>query len=147
MHKKLIILLTFLMVIGCGPQVHLHFINVGNEKYPPQPKDYDVQVFFDDVLPEREYKVIGMVFLEDETGLLFSYPLTDPKIINRFKKEAKQQGADAIIVVKIASDLELVPTTIVPLDINVKQMKRAEAKAIVFTNDNNAIKSNKEHLK
>lgn len=131
MRKKLIVLLTLLMVLGCGPQVH--FINVGNEEYLPKPKDYNVQVYFNDVLPEREYKVIGMVFFEDETGLLSSYLVTHPKIINRLKKEAKKRGADAIIVSKISSDHELVPDPNARLDINVKIMKRAEAQAIVFT--------------
>ena len=83
MQGKWIILLTLVLVIGCGQQVH--FIQVGNEKYLPKAKDYDIQVFFIDDPPKREYEIIGKVFFEDDSGLLSSYLLTHPKIINRLK--------------------------------------------------------------
>ena len=147
MHKKLITLLILFMFISCGPQVQLHFIDVGDEQYLPKPEGYDVQVFYTDSLPEREYRVIGMVYLEDESYAIIPYLVTDPKIIKLFKIEARKKGADAIIIAKIASDTEVLPAPHATLDFGLKKVKRGEAKAIVFTNGSNAVNSNKEHLK
>ncbi len=146
MHKRLMILLIFSVAVGCGPQVQLLFVDVGNEEYMSKPSGYDIQVFSSDLPPQREYKVIGMIFLEDESGALIPHLVSDPQIVNLFKKEARKQGADAIIVERIASDTDVVPDPSAPLDFGLKAIKRAEAKAIVFTDDNNAVKSNKEHM-
>ncbi len=124
MNKKFLTLLL-LLVFGCGPQVHIQFMQVGNKYYPPKPGDYEVVVFISDEPPEKEYEVIGMVFVETESEI------SDPEIVNHFKNEAKKYGADAIIDVHIV--LESQPdadATISFLDTHL--VKRAEAKAIVF---------------
>jgi hypothetical protein len=140
MHKSLMIVLTLLIVLGCSPPVELHFISVGNEEHPPKSKDYEVQVFYDDALPESEYKVIGMVFLEDESSVVLPVLVTDSKTIKLFKKEAKERGADAIIVKKISSGSELVPDAEALLQVSATKLKRAEAQVIVFVGDNNSHK-------
>ena len=135
MNKKLLLLLLLLLILGCGPKVH--FIKVGNEYYPPKQNDYEVLVFLNDVRPEKEYKVVGMVFIETESALLFPPQISDSKVINKLKKEAKKRGADAIIDLKITSDTQVLPDNFMTAE--VKRMKRAQAKAIVFINNNNDI--------
>jgi hypothetical protein len=100
-------------------------MQVGNKHYPPKPGDYEVVVFISDEPPEKEYEVIGMVFVEAEPEI------SDPKIVSHLKKEAKIHGADAIIDFHIALGSQPDPAALIPvLDTNL--MKRAEAKAIIF---------------
>jgi len=126
--RKSIFYLLLLLLISCGPKVH--FIKVGNQEYPPREKGELVQVYLDDERPEREYKVIGMVFVETDRPILFSSETPDWKMIEKLQAEARKHGAHAIIDLEIASDIQVLPDPDEVTD--VRKMKRAQAKAIVF---------------
>ena len=119
--------LLLLVTLGCGPKVH--FMKVGSESYPPKPAD-EVLVFRDGERPDKEYKVIGMVFVEVEAGLLQSRQLSDPKTINSLKKAAGKRGADAIFDLQFSTEPQVQPESSTAF--NVQLLKCAEAKAIVF---------------
>ncbi len=136
MRNKLFVLLLFL-VFGCGPQAH--FLKVSHKNYPPKPDKYDILVFLDDMQPEKEYEVIGTVIFEDESGVLFSHKISDSKLINRLKNEARKRGADALIDIEIDSDHEIVPTEGNLLGVGVRLAKRVIAKAIVFKENINTV--------
>ena len=114
------------VALGCGPKVH--FMKVGVEDYPPKPAD-EVVVFLDEK-PDRDYKVIGMVFVEVEAGLLQTGKLSNPKTINSLKKAAGKRGADAIFDFQFSTEPQIYPES--NTSFNVQMLKRAEAKAIVF---------------
>lgn len=118
--------LLLLGAIGCGPKVH--FMRVGSGSYPPKPAD-EVVVFLDQK-PDRDYKVIGMVFIEVEAGLLQTGKLSDPKTINRLKKAAGKRGADAVFDFQFSTEPQIYHES--NTGFNVQMLKRAEAKAIVF---------------
>ena len=120
------VLLLF-VALGCGPKVH--FMKVGSESYARKPED-EVIVFRDGERPDKEYKVIGMVFVEVEAGLLQSRQLSDPKTINSLKKAAGKRGADAIFDLQFSTEPQIYPESNTAF--NVQLLKRAEAKAIVF---------------
>ncbi|MCK6618939.1 MAG: hypothetical protein L6Q94_00380 [Calditrichia bacterium] len=86
--------------------------------------------------PEREYKVIGMVFIEIDRPILFSSETPDSKVIEKLQEEARKHGAHAIIDLEIASDIRVLPDPDELTDI--RKMKRAQAKAIVFVEQGNA---------
>lgn len=128
MYKKLSILVLFFL-ISCAPKVN--FIKVGRTNYPPKPKEYEVLVFWEDSKPEKEYKIAGMVFIEVAYDVLDPFQISDSKILNLLKKEAKKHGADALIDFQLTSDLMVLldPDAI----IDPKKTKYARAKAIIFT--------------
>jgi hypothetical protein len=117
--KKLSILIL-LSFFSCAPKVH--FIKVGWTIYPPKPNEYEILVFREGSKPEKEYRVVGMVFTA-----------SDSKILNQLKKEAKKHGADAIIDLKIISNYENLPDPDTIIDR--RKTKRAEAKAVVFVEE------------
>jgi uncharacterized protein YbjQ (UPF0145 family) len=126
------------MVIACGPKVH--FLKVGRADYPPKAKDFEVIVYFDDREIDREYKVVGMLFVEITADLLSTYQFSDPEVIEQLKKEARKRGADAITELRLTTEPQIMsdPETI----IDVKKVKYAQAKAITFIEE---IKSNKNN--
>ena len=131
-NKKFLVLYLLLFLWGCGPTVH--FIQVGKNDYPGKPKDYEILVFFEGDKPEKDYRVIGMVFIDTDSPLLFSPQIPDSKVVNALKKEAKKHGADAIIDLKVTSDYEKLPDPDL-LVIDIRKTKRAEAKAIIFVEE------------
>lgn len=128
------ILSILLLLLSCGPKVH--FIKVGNQEYPSREKGEPVLVYLNDERPEREYKVIGMVFIEIDRPILFSSETPDSKVIEKLQEEARKHGAHAIIDLEIASDIRVLPDPDEVTDI--RKMKRAQAKAIVFVEQGNA---------
>ncbi|HEX9653726.1 MAG TPA: hypothetical protein VGA99_08440 [bacterium] len=120
--------LLLFMALGCGPKVQ--FLKVGTESYPRKPADYEVIVFPPGERPNKEYKVIGMVFVEVEAGLLQWRELSDPKTINHLKKAAGKRGADAIFDLQFSTEPQVQPESSTAF--NVQLLKCAEAKAIVF---------------
>jgi len=119
MRKGIVSLL--LLFLACGPKAH--FIEVGDQQYPRRQKGEPVQVYFGDDQPEKEYKIIGIVFIETDRPILSSETM-DSEIIEKFQEEARKHGAHAIIDVGIASDTHTLP---------LRKTKHARAKAIVFT--------------
>ncbi|GAB4376086.1 MAG: hypothetical protein Kow0042_22060 [Calditrichia bacterium] len=134
MNRLKILLLFFF--IACAPKVH--FIKVGRTNYPPKPEKYEMLVFGENAKPEKEYKVVGMVFIEVATDLLDPFRISDSKIVRQLKKMAKKQGADAIIDLRLTSDLTMIPDLDTIID--PKKIKYARAKAIVFIKNNPSIK-------
>jgi hypothetical protein len=132
-NKKFLALLPLFFLWGCGPKVH--FIQVGEDDYPGKPKDYEVLIYWGDNKPEKEYRVIGMVFIETDSPILFSPQISDSKVVNALKKEAKKHGADAIMDFTITSGYENLPDPDFVIDI--RKTKRAEAKAVVFVEQEN----------
>jgi hypothetical protein len=130
MCKKFSILILFLL-FSCAPKVH--FIKVGQTNYPPKPDEYEVLVFNEDSKPEGEYRVIGMVFIEVAYGVLDPFKISDSKIVKQLKKKAKKYGADAIIDLRLTSDLTVIPDPDTIID--PKKIKYARSKAIVFTDN------------
>ncbi len=129
------ILSLLLLLLACGPKVH--FIKVGNQEYPPREKGELIQVYLGNDQPEKEYKVIGMVFIKTDRPILFSSETLDSEIIEKLQEEARKHGAHAIIDVGIASDTQILPDPDQITDI--RKTKRARAKAIVFTEQGSAI--------
>ena len=80
--------------------------------------------------PKKKYKVIGLVFLENITPTLFPPQISDPKIIQAFKKSARERGADAILDIKISSGYKNLPDPDTIIDR--RKIKRAEDKLIKF---------------
>lgn len=141
-YKILFLLFLFLfLILSCGPKVH--FIKVGNTDYPSRRKDRNIPVFLAGRTIEKEYRVIGMMFIETETDFfsLTESEISDLEIIKKLKKEAGKYGADALIDLKITSDTELIPDGF--LSVDVKQMKRVQAKAVIFVNDKKEKQNNK----
>lgn len=132
--RKSLFYLLLLLLLSCGPKVH--FIKVGNQEYPSREKGELVLVYLNDERPEREYKVIGMVFIEIDRPILFSSETPDSKVIEKLQEEARKHGAHAIIDLEIASDIRVLPDPDELTDI--RKMKRAQAKAIVFVEQGNA---------
>ena len=128
MNKKFLLFPLLLFIVECGPTAH--FIKVGKDDYPVKPEDYEVLVFWGNTKPEREYRVIGLVFVETESQNLFPSEVTDPEVVNSLKKEAKKHGAEAIMDLKITSGYENLPDPDKFFDR--RKTKRAEAKAVVF---------------
>jgi hypothetical protein len=128
--KKLSILIL-LSFFSCAPKVH--FIKVGWTIYPPKPNEYEILVFREGSKPEKEYRVVGMVFTEVASDILDPFQASDSKILNQLKKEAKKHGADAIIDLKIISNYENLPDPDTIIDR--RKTKRAEAKAVVFVEE------------
>jgi hypothetical protein len=122
------ILSLLLLLLACGSKIH--FIKVGNQEYPPREKGEPVLVYLSNERPEKEYKIIGMVFVETDRPILFSSETPDPEIIDLLQKGAGKHGAHAIIDLEIASDIQVLPDPDQVADI--RKMKRAQAKAIVF---------------
>ncbi len=108
------ILLLWIVVTawGCAPQVH--FMKVGREAYPP----------------EQEYLVIGVLYVEIKSKIPIRRIATDPKVIEPLRREARKYGADAILDVRIGTDLDLTGIDDGPMGIFAS--RRAQAKAIVF---------------
>ncbi|NUQ40678.1 MAG: hypothetical protein HUU32_04725 [Calditrichaceae bacterium] len=132
--RKSLFYLLLLLLLSCGPKVH--FIKVGNQEYPSREKGEAVLVYLNGERPEREYKVIGMVFIEIDRPILFSSETPDSKVIEKLQEEARKHGAHAIIDLEIASDIRVLPDPDELTDI--RKMKRAQAKAIVFVEQGNA---------
>lgn len=116
---------------GCAPEVQ--FLQVGANSYPPKPDVYEVLVFIEGDKPQRDYEVIGMVFVEGDVDQAYikngkSVNFEGQGIVDLLKKEAKKHGADAIIDVRINLNrqFEIKPT----FELNTK--RKSNAKAIVF---------------
>lgn len=131
MNRKFLLLPLLLFIFGCGSTAH--FIKVGQDDYPGKPEDYEILVFWGNTKPEREYRVIGLVFVETESQNLFPAKVLDSEVVNSLKKEAMKHGADAIIELKITSGYENLPDPDTFYDR--RKIKRAEAKAVVFVEE------------
>jgi len=120
MRKIFVVLLLFLLC-GCGATVK-DFVKSGPEIYPPKPESYNILVFFEGDRPTKEFKVIGMVYAEKEANTAVRWDVVKPEeIIQLLKEEARKQGADAIIDVKITA-----------AEHRRRDWKRGEAKAVIF---------------
>ena len=129
-------MLLLLFIAGCGPKIH--FIKVGRDIYPSKPGDVDIIVYLKDKLPEKEYRIIGMVHLESESSSS-SQKITKSEIVRLFKKEARRRGADAIIDFKIASGYTGLSNPYIYTDR--RKIRRAEAKLIIFIKNDSKDKS------
>lgn len=129
MRRINLFLLGVLLFLGCYSR-SVHFIKHGRESYPPKPDDYQVLVIDNVDELDKEYTIIGLVVVESKADLVFSGMISDDKILDLLKKEARKSGADAIIDIQIYEGTDADPESDSILDIDVK--KRSEAKAIVF---------------
>lgn len=126
--KRILLLWIVVTAWGCAPQVH--FMKVGREAYPPKPETYSVLVYSEDAPPEQEYLVIGVLYVEIKSKIPIRRIATDPKVIEPLRREARKYGADAILGVRIGTDLDLTGIDDGPMGIFAS--RRAQAKAIVF---------------
>lgn len=117
-----------LTTLGCYSR-NAHFIKHGYDSYPAKPDDHEIMVFDQGEVPDREYVVIGLVVVDSQSGRIFSGMITEEKILEFLKKEARRHGADAIMAIQIQKDVELVSDADIT---GVELTKRSEAKAIVF---------------
>lgn len=117
--QKIIAVLSLMTILGCAPQVD--FVRTTSERYPPKPDDYEMLVYIKGDRPEEDYKVIGVLQVQGKHGL--SGPRSD-KLVTVLKKEARKNGADAII------DLEI--DTMSHFSYEGERLVICEAKAIVF---------------
>ena len=123
--RKTCVLLLLLFLSGCAATTE-SFVRIGDETYPPKPKDYEVLVFAEGELPQEEYKVIGMVYTvaQREFGVMYH-----KEIVDLLKEEARKHGADAIIGVRIGESSRLYDFD---YQVRVPDYKSGEAKAVVF---------------
>ena len=124
MYKTCVFLLL-LFLGGCAASTEC-FVRVGDETYPPKPKDYEVLVFAEEELAQEEYIVIGMVYAvaPPQYGAMH-----DKEILDLLKEEARKHGADAIVGVTIGESRESYD---VDYHSRAPDHKLGEAKAIVF---------------
>ncbi len=62
---KIIILILLFMIIGCATteknaRRQLDFINYIKSNFPPQPKGYPIDLYFEDK-PQKTYEIIGEI--------------------------------------------------------------------------------------
>ncbi len=89
--KKLLIAILLLFAFSC--RIDSGTLMLTDTKYPPKPKDYNVQVFLDKK-PTRPYKKIAIIEAADKDSRVGA--MAD--LIERLKKECRKAGADAIII-------------------------------------------------
>lgn len=101
MIKKLLTIMLLLITIGC---VKTGVLMLTDSKYPPKPKNYNVQVFLDKE-PTRPYKKIAIVDAIDEIEAKDSRVEALEKFIEKLQKKCREIGADAIIIIGDAKSL------------------------------------------
>ena len=117
-----------ILILSCAPKVH--FIPVSDNIYPGKQDDFDVLIFWGNDKPDMEYRVIGMIFIETNSPILFPPEVPDSKLITSIKKEARKRGADAVLDFKIDSGFVNIPDPDTFIDR--RKTKRVEAKLVVF---------------
>jgi len=97
MMRKSLMILAVIIIAGCA-RTNTRFIAVGEVKYAAKPSDSTIDVYLGDDAPDREYRVIGLVYtlVEPNTQVVL-----DKKIITLLQNEARKRGADAIVEVRI----------------------------------------------
>jgi hypothetical protein len=117
-------IIFFLIISFCGCTIsHSTFIRSSEKIYPEKSEGSDILLFFKGDPPQKEYRVLGIVYAEKHA--LNSLYIVKPKhIIEMLRNKARKAGADAIMDVRIA----FAPTG----TIESKDRKLGEAKAIVF---------------
>ncbi len=91
MKNTIIVLLSFL-VISCAPRVNY----LGDEYAPTS----HVDIFFDEVDIERNFKVMGLISANNSNNTFNSLD----KIKEKMVEEARMKGADAILFITLLSD-------------------------------------------
>ena len=123
--RKIYIALLIFLVYGCGAST-TKFVRIGDKTYPPKPESSEIMVFNENESPRNEYSVIGMVYTIAEPQIS---NLSDREILELLKKEARKQGADAMIDVKIRESRSRYD---IEHHARVPRCKSGEAKAVVF---------------
>ncbi len=119
MKRCLALVFCCISLWGCGT-TRASFIPSGEPK--PRPVSESVLVFFEASPPTKPFDVIGMIFVEKEANSATRWDVVKPEeVVALLQKRARQAGADAIIVGRIAT-----------LPGRARDYKKAEAQAIVF---------------
>jgi hypothetical protein len=95
-------------------------MQVGDETCPAHPEEHEIVVFFGMDRPERDYRVIGMLYIEENVNSW------DDDWVRHLQQAARRHGADAIL------DVRTPEAKGVFLEASTSQM---EAKAIVFVDE------------
>lgn len=83
---KLIPLLVFVLLIGCGETVRL-----SENRYPPKPKYAPIEVFYGET-PSRPFERLGIVKENSE------WTSSGDALITALKHQARELGADALLL-------------------------------------------------
>lgn len=93
--KKLLIAILLLFAFSC--RIDTGILMLTNTEYPSKPKNYNMQVFLEEK-PTKPYKKIAMLEGAKEKDDDHSSAGVMADIIEKLKKEGKEIGADAIII-------------------------------------------------
>lgn len=91
------------LLLGCASDIPPIYYSDTADKFPPKPNQYDPPIFREK--PEKPFRIIGRAGFSSSTF---------QKISGDLKKLARQQGADAVWVMRISQSNEAIPYNVPP---------------------------------
>ncbi len=120
---------VIILFLGCAPRIT--FIPV-----MPEPTSTNIAaelpVYTPRHPPDRPFRVIGTLFVDEAINFWNVHRLTDSALIQKLTAAAQKHGAQAIWIGELQTDIKLLPGTTTLPDIKVTVHKHAVAYAITF---------------
>ncbi len=123
-----------IVFVACAPRVV--YMPVAEQPQPTKSAKTDLPVYTPTNPPPQPYRVIGILIVDEEVDLFNFTRLTDNKIIQKLKEEAREHGADAIFVGELKSRMNIIPESMKSASAQVRLTKHAGAYAIVWEHSN-----------
>lgn len=120
-------IVMLIVLSGCAPRAM--YMALVEEEHSAKSSADEVTVFLNDERPEREYVVIGLIYVEVKPDR-FGHLTPTSSVVRQFRTEARKHGADAVIDIRIDTEGQL--SGVFDWE---STLRPAQAKAIVYVDD------------